>query len=70
VVLNNVKGSLPYYYNSSHYHYDYGSLSSSKQQSPSKGKRRHKDKKSAPNSTAKDVTDSGSGEARKKHIPR
>jgi len=24
VVLNNAKGSLPYYYNYSHYHYDYG----------------------------------------------
>lgn len=70
VVLNNVKGSLPYYYNHSHYHYDYGPLTSSKQQAPSKGKRRHKDKKSAPDSSAKDVTDSGSGEARKKHIPR
>jgi capsular exopolysaccharide synthesis family protein len=54
VVLNNAKGSLPYYYNYSHYHYDYSPhlpADGKRKKRSSTGAASSSEKQSQPNST-------------------
>ena len=69
VVLNNVKGSLPYYYDYSHYHYDYSTKAPG---SGANGKRGKQSKKNKGGATAKAEGTPGdqAGEPGKKQIPR
>jgi capsular exopolysaccharide synthesis family protein len=59
VVLNNVKGSLPYYYDYSHYHYDYSPRVPNKKNGRTNGKRKGKQTSADKKST--DDKKSGSG---------
>ena len=84
VVLNNVKGSLPYYYDHSHYHYDYSTRVPDKRAGRKSGQKREGKGGSAGKTStdAKQTDDSGdrkseksqdgkrAADAGKKQIPR
>ena len=69
VVLNNVKGSLPYYYDYSHYHYDYSTRTPNGSPGGKNAKSGKKGKGGAAAGTEQ-TPDKSAGDTGKKQIPR